>query len=314
MVTKLAHGVQVESLDRRVASREQLSASPSPLMTKDAQVRFVAIALALLTIAAAVFAWINFQKERQYETPYDGIWWVEKSGHIEAKRIDKDGPGARAGIKAGDLLTAIDDHDVENVGGLTRQLYRVGIYSKAKYNLIRNGVTVQVPVILVPVDRSLNAGLRLIALIYLGIGLYVLLRRWTAPKATHFYLFCLTSFIFYSFHYTGKLNHFDWIIYWSNVVAEMLQPALFLHFVLTFPEPKRVVRERKWIIPSIYVPGALLLALRILRSVRNSLPAKCCSTGSTLPQMIYLALLLLAAVGVLWHSYRQLIRRSCASR
>ncbi len=58
-------------------------------------------------------------------------------------------------------------------------------------------------------DRSLNAGLRLIALIYLGIGLYVLLRRWTAPKSLHFYIFCLTSFVFYSFRYTGKLNQFD---------------------------------------------------------------------------------------------------------
>ena len=80
--------------------------------------------------------------------------------------------------------------------------------------------------------------MRLIALVYLGIGIYVLLRRWTAPKSTHFYVFCLVSFIFYSFHYTGKLNQFDWIIYWSNVVAWLLQPALFLHFSLTFPERK----------------------------------------------------------------------------
>ncbi len=85
--------------------------------------------------------------------------------------------------------------------------------------------------ILQPVDKSLNQGLRLIALVYLGIGVYVLLRRWTAPKAGHFYLFCLVSFIFYSFKFTGKLNQFDWTIYWSNVVAGMLQPAMFLHFV-----------------------------------------------------------------------------------
>ena len=119
-------------------------------MTKDAQVRFVAIALALLTITAAVFAWINFQKERQFETPYDGVWWVEKAGHVQAKRIDADGPGARAGIKTGDLLTAVDDHDVQDVGALTKQLFRVGTYSKAKYDLIRNGIPVQVPIILVP--------------------------------------------------------------------------------------------------------------------------------------------------------------------
>ena len=101
MGSQLAHGVQEEAMGRGLAPRGQPSAPPSPLMTKDAQVRFVAIALALLTITAAVFAWINFQKERQFETPYDGVWWVEKAGHVQAKRIDADGPGARAGIKTG---------------------------------------------------------------------------------------------------------------------------------------------------------------------------------------------------------------------
>ena len=65
----------------------------------------------------------------------------------------------------------------------------------------------------------MNQGLRLIALIYLGIGLYVLFRRWTAPKSTHFYIFCLVSFVLYSFHSTGKHNAFDWTIFWGNVVA-----------------------------------------------------------------------------------------------
>ena len=124
-------------------------------------------------------------------------------------------------------------------------------------------MTLEAPLILVPADRSLNLGLRLIALVYLGIGLYVLLRRWTAPKSTHFYVFCLVSFVFYSFHYTGKLNDFDWIIYWSNVVAWLLQPALFLHFSLTFPERRAVVDRQRWLIPLVYVPGAILLATHI---------------------------------------------------
>ena len=43
------------------------------------------------------------------------------------------------------------------------------------------------------------------------------------------------SFILYSFHYTGKLNSFDWVIYWATV-ALLLQPALLVHFALVFPE------------------------------------------------------------------------------
>ena len=51
------------------------------------------------------------------------------------------------------------------------------------------------------------------------IGLFVYFRRSTAYKAQHFYIFCLVSFIFCTFHYTGKLNNFDKLIYWGNVVG-----------------------------------------------------------------------------------------------
>ncbi|PYT07264.1 MAG: hypothetical protein DMF60_07490, partial [Acidobacteria bacterium] len=79
----------------------------------------------------------------------------------------------------------------------------------------------------------------------------------------HFYIFCLVSFIFYSFKFSGKLNDFDWTIYWGNVVAWLLQPALFLHFVLTFPEKRNTVSKHRWLIPAIYVPGMLLLGIHI---------------------------------------------------
>ena len=216
---------------------------PAP-MARDLQTRFFAVILALLSVAAVVFAWINFQKEREFSAPYDGVWWVEDGSHLRAARVDIDGPGQKAGIKVGDRLIAVDGRNVANVGSLERQLYRAGVWSKANYSLIRQGVNLEAPLILAPTDRSLFGGLRLIALVYLGIGMYVLLRRWTAPKSTHFYVFCLVSFIFYSFHYTGKLNDFDWIIYWTNVVALLLQPALFLHFSLTFPERKGLVNRR----------------------------------------------------------------------
>ncbi|HET7186002.1 MAG TPA: ATP-binding protein [Terriglobales bacterium] len=272
-------------------------------MTRDIQVRFVAVVLALLTTAAGVFGWINFQKERQFQIPYDGVWWVEHNRHLVAERVDPEGPGARAGIKNGDELQGISDHDIHNFSELSRQMYRTGSWSKATYNLRRGGVTVNVPVVLVPFDKSLYVGLRFISLIYLGIGLYVLLRRWTAPKSTHFYLFCLVSYIFYAFHYTGKLNQFDWIVYWANVVAELLQPALFLHFVLTFPEVKDSVKRRPWLVPVCYVPGLLLLLAHIL-SLQLLVPSELLRFNLDRLEMLYLAAFFVVAAGVLWHSYK----------
>src|SRR5947199_8461350 len=242
-----------------------LSRSASPLrpMNRDFQLRFTAGLLILRTTAAVVRAWINFQKEPEFQIPYDGVSWMEHNGSLFADSVEASGPGARAGIKQGDQLVAVNEHEVKAAPGLIRQLYRVGPWSKATYSLVRQSVPVDTTVILVPADKSLNSWLRLIALIYLCIGIYVLLRRWTAPGSTHFYIFCLVSFVFYAFKYTGKLNAFDWTFYWCNVVAWLLQPALFLHFVLSFPQKREFLRKNSWIIGLIYLPGCLLLVLHI---------------------------------------------------
>ncbi|HEX8798444.1 MAG TPA: histidine kinase N-terminal 7TM domain-containing protein, partial [Terriglobales bacterium] len=277
---------------------------PPSLMAKDLQSRLLFVVIALLSVTAVVFAWINFQKDREFSSPYDGVWWVESGGRLEAQRVDISGPGERAGIKKGDLLAAIDGRDVHDVAGVQRQLYRVGVYSKATYSLVRQGIPLEIKdLILVPTDRSLYGGLRLIALVYLGIGLYVLLRRWTAPKSTHFYVFCLVSFVFYSFHYTGKLNEFDWIVYWANVVAWLLQPALFLHFALTFPQRQAILTGRRWLIPAIYVPGAIILAMQISAFAWFK-PSETLRFNLDRVQMVYLCIYFIAATIVLWHSYR----------
>ncbi|ABF42358.1 multi-sensor signal transduction histidine kinase [Candidatus Koribacter versatilis Ellin345] len=271
-------------------------------MLKENQVRFVAAVVALLTATAIVFSFINFQKEREFETPTDGVWWVESGGHLKAEKVEADGPGEKAGIKQGDVLIAINGVDITRKAVQVRQIYRTGSWSKATFSLTRSNVPIEVPVILTPADRSLNGGLRLIALIYLGIGIYVLFRRWTAPKATHFYLFCLASFVYYSFHFTGKLNQFDWIIYWSNVTAWLLQPALFLHFALTFPETKDVVKRHKWLVPAVYAVPAALLSLHIV-ALNFLRPSEVLRWNLDRGQMLYLAVYFVAATVVLWQTY-----------
>ncbi len=273
-------------------------------MNRESQARFVAVLLFLLTVAAVVFAGFNFEKERDFAAPDDGVWWVEHDGRLMADRVDPNGPGARGGIKEGDQLVAVNGEDVKSTPGLVRQLYHSGVWSKAVYSLVRQSVTLDSNVYLIPADRSLNNYLRFIALIYLGIGLYVLLRRWTATGSTHFYIFCVVSFIAYSFHYTGKFNDFDWIIYWSNIVAWVLQPAMFLHFVLTFPEKRKFVRERPWTLLLAYVPGAALIARHII-ALRLAQASGLLRWDMDRQEMAYGAVLFIAAATVLWYSYER---------
>jgi len=139
-------------------------------------------------------------REKANSSPTSWIQWSWRAGGYPQRR----------------RRTQPQRRKVETSAGLARQLFYSGIWSKAVYSLIRGSVPVDVEVVLAPAERSMNDWLRLIALIYLGIGLYVLLRRWTAVGSTHFYIFCLVSFVFYAFHYTGKFNDFDWTIYWCT--------------------------------------------------------------------------------------------------
>ena len=302
LLTEHQSGVDLPTIVLRPPSH--LLGSPPTPMNRESQVRSVAVLLFLLTVAAVVFAGFNFNSEWKFLVPDDGVWWVEHNGRLLADRVEPGGPGDKGGIKPGDELVSINGQEIQNMSGLERQFYRTGVWSKAAYSLLRQSVPLDSSVILVPAERSLNNWLRVIALIYLGIGLYVLLRRWTAPGSTHFYIFCLVSFIAYSFKYTGKLNDFDWTIYWGNIAAGVLQPALFLHFVLTFPEKRLIVRKQPWLLALVYMPGAILLtahvtATRLLRAserLRWNLDRM---------EMSYGSLFFLAAAVILWYSYRR---------
>jgi two-component system NtrC family sensor kinase len=273
-------------------------------MNREFQARFTVILLGLFTIAAIVFAGFNYKQEHQTAIPDDGVWWLEKSGQVVADRLEPNGPAALAGVRHGDVVVSINNHPVATSGAIERQLYDSGVYSKATYSLLRGSVPLDVEVVLVPAERSMNDWLRLIALIYLGIGLYVLLRRWTAVGSLHFYIFCLVSFIFYSLHYTGKLNTFDWIVFWSNEVAWLLQPALFLHFVLTFPERRPFVGKHRWSIPGLYLPGVVLLGVEIFALQFFAASARLLWNLDRV-HWTYLTIFFVSAAVVLWRNYRQ---------
>src|SRR6266436_9355213 len=108
--------------------------SPHGPMNKDFQIRFTAGLLFLLTVAACAFAWINFQKEHEFQIPSDGAWWVERGGHLVADRVERNSPADKAGIRQGDELNSINGREVKNMPALERQLYATGVWSKANYS------------------------------------------------------------------------------------------------------------------------------------------------------------------------------------
>jgi len=263
----------------------------------------IAILLALFTAGAVLCAGFNLYQENRYQVPTDGVWWLEAPGGLEAQRVPHNTPGERAGIKAGDLLVTANEVPTPRWASVVRQMWSTGAYNTIHYTLVRRGVRLpDVPVVLDVQDRSINQGFRFIALVYLGIGLYVLLRRWTAPHSTHFYIFCLLSFVLYSFWYTGKLNQFDWIVYWGGIAANALQPALFLHFALAFSGERR--RRHGWLVAVTYLPGALLVALQVM-AIEMWSATELLTHRLDQAAMGYMAIFYLLAAVVFYLHYRQ---------
>jgi two-component system, NtrC family, sensor kinase len=234
-------------------------------MKQNLRVSLGAVVLALATLAAMIFAWLNFVQRETFDTPDDGVAWLDTANGAQAWKLAPNSPAVRAGIRPGDLLISINNVPVTSQVQVTRRLWHAGLWNQVRYKLARNGQEFETPVVTAPAEKpaSIENYGRFVGLLYLFIGLFIFVRRWNAPRAVHFYVFCLVSFILYSFQYSGKLDAFDYEVYWARIVARMLAPALLLHFALVFPErgEGRVRSLSK--LTLVYGPGVALLLFHV---------------------------------------------------
>src|SRR5215472_391816 len=225
--------------------------------------------LTILTVAAAISASINFEQQLQFRLPEDGVTWVDRIDSdgtlsVQARRVVFGGGAANAGIRAGDILLKINGLPIKNALYVPQALVKIGVWNKADYLIERNGVQIKPSVIVQAVPRDPAVMYQYVVGVgYLIIGLFVYFRRGAAQRARHFYVFCLVSFIFSTFHYTGTLSSFDQIILFGNVAAGLLAPTLFLHFCLTFPEPRNWLKGGVWRVALLYMPAAALMLVYV---------------------------------------------------
>ena len=275
-------------------------------MNDSLRMRIGAVALVVLTITAVIFAAVNFNQRRTFPVPDDGVTWLDTPSGVQAWYVAPGSPAEKAGIKAGDFVDTVRGSAIRRATQVTQILYRAGEWTELTYGIKRGSSTFDTKLITAHAENpsSLENYLRVTGLIYLFIGLFIFARRWNAPRAVHFYLFCLASFIFYSFHYSGKLSAFDWEIYWSNVVTMLLTPALLVHFALVFPER----RGRLWPkMLAVYGPAAALLLLHV--SVAAGVIDVFSPIGSRIVldrvELAYVGLYFLAAALIFALSYRR---------
>ena len=226
-------------------------------------VPFRIVATTLLSLFLIMIGLMNLRERVLWMEPSDGVFWTESKDGLKAVAIDPGGPGDQAGIRAGDRLTGIDDFAIQNLGQYSDLIYQLGSGASVTYRLEGSGDPRDVTILLGSKSFfTAKDGLKaLLAFLYLGIGIFVLLRSSRSRRSIHFYFICLAAFVVFLFSYTTRLGTLDWWVYGFSVLSFVFLPALFLHFCLRFPVDAIRANSRVFL---LYVPAVLLGLLHLL--------------------------------------------------
>ncbi len=229
--------------------------------------QFAGTLLLILTVAAIICAILSIQHLRSYPVHDDGVTWLDQKGpdnhlRVVAIHIAPGSAGDKAGIRLGDQVLQIGSSPIRRSLDVPQALFEIPLLTQTSYTLRRDGIEFRKDNIIIqaaPRDSAIYYQY-VVGFFYLAIGLFVYYRRTSASKSLHFFLLCLISFAACCFHYSGKLNTFDEFLYWGNMAAELIAPAVFLHFCLTFHIRPSFLRRRGGLV-LLYLPSLLLLAL-----------------------------------------------------
>jgi two-component system, NtrC family, sensor kinase len=256
--------------------RQPLSARELPvrlaLKTWGASTAAIVVAGVMLCLGAA-----NIASRASWNELEDGVLWVARSEGVTAAEVAAGTAADAAGLRAGDLLLAIDGRPIEAPAAVVSVLHAAQPQQTLRYAVLRLGEQSLVEINLRPVpqgNRPLYFILASVGMFTLLVGTSVRLRRPRDAATLHFFWLCLAFFGTFTFSFSGRLDRLDWFFYWADGVAELLLPPLFLHFAMVFPErPRSWARETtgRALLPLLYLPALLLLSANIIAVKRSAM-------------------------------------------
>ena len=266
----------------------------------------------LAGLALAALGVYNIVLKASFTLMDDGVYWRQAPQGLVASRLAPGGPGARAGVRAGDVLIAVDGEEALSPLRLESALAGRRPGSRLTYSLLREEERRALDVVLMPIPRgdvSAFYYLSLAGFFCLVVGTVVLLRRPLDRASLHFYAVCVLFFLLYSTSYTGKLSPADWVLFWADALAALFLPVVFLHFCLTFPE-RRLRAQRMWVVPALYMPalvvtGAAVMSHALLASGEEPGALWGIVEAIDRAEPLYFAAFFTLSVAVLLDSYRR---------
>jgi len=225
------------------------------------------VGLVLLTTSVLLaLAGLNLSRKSRFELLDDGVFWDESQGRVHARRLDPDGPAARAGLEPGDVLVLVGDTPVEVASDVRRILDGAKDGEVLEYQVLRENDRQALSLAVAPLPEGnvpVYYFLAAVGIFSLLVGTFVYVRRRGEAATAHFYLLCLFWFLNFGFSHTGQLDLWDWTFYWMDRAGILFFPPIFLHFALCFPTKLPMIRRRPRLLWALYLPSAALLYLSL---------------------------------------------------
>ena len=273
-----------------------------------------AVVIVLLCLGAANIA------VRSWTETDDGVLWVDEGDQVAARAVDDASPGARAAIREGDVLLAIDGRPIESARQVQDTLHASHRGDALTYTVLRlhsqemlTLIVTDLPAGSIPFYYALAA----VGVFTLLVGGSVRLRKPDNQATLHFFWLCVAFFGVMSLSYSGRLNTLDQVFYWGDAIASLMLPPLFLHFALMFPDrPDAWARTDagRSMMPLLYLPALLLGGARVAAFARGN-HGEALTILMTLAdrgELLYLAACCIAGLIVMTRALRRV--RSVTSR
>jgi PAS domain S-box-containing protein len=275
-----------------------------------------AVVAVLLCLAVA-----NIAVRTTWSELEDGVLWRAQGEGLTAGVVDDGSPAAKAGVRPGDVLIAVNNHPVQSGTDLIEVFHRANRGDRLNYTVLRLHSQEMLTVAVAPIpsgSRPLYFALATVGIFTLLVGASVRLRRPDHQATLHFFWLCIAFFGVLAFSFSGRLDTLDRVFYWGDVVSMLMLPPLFLHFALMFPErPDAWARSDagRPLLPLLYLPAVLLGAARVTSILRLGAQGDVLTNVLALVERAELLYFVGSLIGGLWIMTRALTRvRSVTSR
>jgi len=268
---------------------------------------FAALAVVLVLLGLGL---TNIYIRATWHEVEDGVLWVVRPDGVTAAELADRAPAAKAGVRLGDVLLAIDGRPVESPADVVVSAHAAVETTSLTYTLLRLGSREIVQVRLAPIPQGnsfLYFILAAVGIFTLIVGAWVRLRRPGDQSSLHLFWLTVAFFGVFTFSFSGRFDRLDWAFYWADMVALLALAPMLLHFTLVFPE-----RANSWVrtplgarlLPVLYLPALIMGGARVLAVARLDGNSGLLRVVAALDRIepLYLGACLIGGLAVLAHA------------